>query len=125
VIGATAVNNAIKKSIPGNNPVSLNDALSYSIKTFSVADDKSASLVQAFEDFPAVLGGKDYLIFMTVRDTESGADDDATTRRRYRLWFYWVSASGTRHVVRLKNFGSRIAGGGARRRSRRIGERAG
>jgi hypothetical protein len=68
MLGATAVNNAIKKSIPGNNPVPLGDALTYSMKTFEVSADSKDVILEAVR-FSGTSGKSPYLVFMTVKET--------------------------------------------------------
>jgi hypothetical protein len=102
VIGATAVNNAIKKSIPGNNPVPLDEALFYSLDTFEVSADSQEVLSEGIQH-SSIFEELDYLVFMTVKATE--------TIKSYKLWFYW-KVDGD-NLALLGDFGSRTFRQGA------------
>jgi hypothetical protein len=95
VIGATAVNNAIKKSIPGNNPVPLGEALFYSLDTFEVSDDSENTILLGVEN-SSTFEELDYLVFMTVK-TRSNL-------KSYKLWFYWEDNDD--NLALLGDFGS-------------------
>jgi len=91
MIGATAVNNAIKKSIPGNNPVPLGEALTYSMRMFEVSVDSKEALLEGIE-LSSIFEELDYLVFMTAKDvaeTESGEiiDEEIYTLDRIREGF--------------------------------------
>jgi hypothetical protein len=105
VIGATAVNNAIKKAIPGNNPVSLDDALFYSLDTFEVLDDSENTILLGVEN-SSTFEELDYLVFMTVKTTETEPEFNGfyEVTKSYKLWFYW---KGSINLALLGDFGSR------------------